>query len=190
MTLPPVPGPEALVEEIVQHEWEMMMEAIAGRPELCQERPGGYRTMREITLSALSPDTLRTYLGELRVARLAGRNLVGEKHSRMEEAAPAPPSNAFVPRIVAIETAWMAELTEGFPFTFRGALSDFARALACELGTLSDPTIMLLYRDTLAAREAGRNLARERYETLFRRLAKGTLEEVEAKERAKVPDAI
>ena len=190
MTLPPVPGPEALVEEIVEREWEMLMEVLSDRPELCQERPGGYRTMREITLSALSPDTLRTYLGELRVARLAGRNLVGEKHARMEEAAPAPPSNAFVPRIVAIESAWMVELCAAFPFTFRGAVADYARALACELGTLSDPTIMLLYRDTLAAREAGRNLARERYETLFRRLAKGTLEEVEERERAKVPDSI
>ncbi len=98
--------------------------------------------------------------------------------------------NPFVPRIVAIETAWMAELCERFPFTFRGALSDFSHALACELATLSDPTVTLLYRDVLGAREAGRNLERERYEALFRRLAKGTLEEVEAKERAKVPDAI
>jgi hypothetical protein len=98
--------------------------------------------------------------------------------------------NPFVPRIAAIQTAWMAELCERFPFTFRGALSDFSHALECELATLSDPTVTLLYRDVLAAREAGRNLERERYETLFRRLAKGTLEEVEAKERARVPDAI
>ena len=49
---------------------------------------------------------------------------------------------------------------------------------------------MLLYRDVLAAREAGRNLERERYEALFRRLAKGTLEEVEEEERGKIPDAI
>ncbi len=190
MTLPPVPGPEVLVEEIVEHEWEMMMEVLSHRPELCQERPGGYRTMREITLSSLSPDTLRTYLGELRRARLAGRNLVGEKHARMEEAAAAAPSNPFVPRIVAIESAWMAQLCAAFPFTFRGAVADYARALACELGTLSDPTVTLLYRDVLAAREAGRNLVRERYETLFRRLARGTLEEVEAKERAEIPDAL
>ena len=189
MTLPPIPGPELLVEEIVQHEWEMMMELIAGRPELCQERPGAFRTMREITNSALSPDTLRSYLGELRRARLAGRNLLEEKTALLASPAPAA-RNPFVPRIVAIETAWMAELTEGFPFTFRGALSDFSHALECELATHSDQTITLLYRDVLAAREAGRNLERERYETLFRRLAKGTLEEVEATQRTNVPDAI
>lgn len=189
MTLPPIPGPELLVEEIVQHEWEMMMELIAGRPELCQERPGTYRTMREITNSALSPDTLRSYLGELRRARLAGRNLLEEKTALMARHTPAT-GNPFAPRIVAIESAWMAELCERFPFTFRGAPSDFARALECELATLSDATLNLLYRDVYAAREAGRNLQRERYETLFRRLAKGTLEEVEATERAKVPDAI
>ncbi len=189
MTLPPIPGPELLVEEIVQHEWEMMMEMIAGRPELCQERPGTFRTMREITNSALSPDTLRSYLGELRQARLAGRNLLEEKLALMARHA-LPARHPFVSRIVAVETAWMAELVERFPFTFRGALSDFSHALACELATLSDPTVTLLYRDVLAAREAGRNLERERYEALFRKLAKGTLEEVEAKERAMVPDSI
>lgn len=189
MTLPPIPGPELLVEEIVQHEWEMMMELIAGRPELCQERPGSFRTMREITVSALAPDTLRSYLGDLRRARLAGRNLLDERLALVASPAPAT-RNQFVPRIVAIATAWMAELSVRFPFTFCGALSDFSHALECELATLSDPTIMLLYRDVLAARETGRNLERERYETLFRRLAKGTLEEVEAKEREKVPDAI
>ena len=145
--------------------------------------------MREITNSALSPDTLRSYLGELRQARLAGRNLLEEKSVLLARTGPAT-RNPFVPRIVAIETAWMAELAERFPFAFRGALSDFSRALECELATLSDPTLTLLYRDVLAAREAGRNLERERYETLFRRLAKGTLEEVEARERAEIPDAI
>jgi hypothetical protein len=189
MTLPPIPGPGLLVEEIVQHEWEMMMEVIANRPELCQERPGTFRTMREITNSALSPDTLRSYLGELRRARLAGRNLLEEKAALLANPAPVA-RNPFVPRIVAIETAWMGELTESFPFTFRGALSDFSRALECELSMLADPTVMLLYRDVLGAREAGRNLQRERYEAFFRKLARGTLEEVEAKERAKIPDAI
>ena len=189
MTLPPAPGPAILVEEIVRHEWEMLMEATADQPGLCQERPGNFRTMREITNSALSTDTLRSYLGELRQARLAGRNLVEEKLALL--ARPAPPvRNPFVPRLVAIETAWMAELCERFPFTFRGALSDFSRALGCELATLSDATITLLYRDVLAAREEGRNLERERYEELFRRTGRGTLEEVEAGERAKVPDAI
>lgn len=189
MTLPPIPGPKLLVEEIVQHEWEMMMEVVAGRPELCQERPGGFRMMREITNSVLSPDTLRSYLGELRQARLAGRNLLEEKLALISGHAPAI-RHPFVSRIVAVETAWMAELSERFPFTFPGALSDFARSLECELATLSDATVTLLYRDVLIAREAGRNLERERYETLFRRLARGTLEEVEAEERARVPDTI
>lgn len=189
MTLPPVRGPELLVEEIVRHEWEMMLEAIEDRPELCQERPGSFRTMREITNAALSPDTLRSYLGELRRARLAGRNLVEERLALLARPAPATGS-PFVPRIAAIETAWMGELVERYPFTFKGALSDFARAAACELATLSDATVTLLYRDVLAAREAGRNLQRERWEAFFRRTGRGTLEEVEATERAKIPDAI
>ncbi len=44
---------------------------------------------------------------------------------------------------------------------------------------------MLLYRDVLAARAAGRNLVRERYENLFAKLGQGTLAEVEAKAREK-----
>lgn len=189
MTLPPVPGPELLVREVVRREWEMMLEAVAGRPEHCQERPGGFRTMREITNSALSPDTLRAYLTDLERARLAGRNLVDERLALL--ARPAVPSrHPFVARIAAIETAWMAELVERFPFTFRGDLADFAHAVACELATLSEGTVTLLYRDLLAAREAGRNLQRERWEAFFRRTGRGALEDVEAAERAKVPDAI
>lgn len=189
MTLPPVPGPELLVAEVVRHEWEMMLDAVDGRPELCQERPGGYRTMREITNAVLSPDTLRAYLSDLERARLAGRNLVDEKLALLARPS-LRPRHPFVARIAAIEAAWMAELAVRHPLTFRGDLADFARAVACELATLSEATVTLVYRDVLAARAAGRNLARERWEAFFRRTGRGTLEEVEAGERAKVPDAI
>ncbi|MBI5440590.1 MAG: DUF4125 family protein [Deltaproteobacteria bacterium] len=149
----------------------MTMEMIVGRPEHCQERPGTLRTMREITNSVYSPDTLRSFLGELRQARLAGRNLLGEKRSLLERRL-SPARNALVPRIIAIEKAWMAELCERFPFTLRGALSDFARVLECELSMLSDPTVMLFYRDVLGARKASRNPQRERDEAFFRKLAR------------------
>lgn len=190
MTLPPIPGSALLVEEIVEHEWAMMMEVVADRPDLFQERPGTFRTMREVTNSALSADTLRSYLGDLRQARLAGRNFFVEKFARIEAKVPPAARHPFAPRIVSVESAWMAQLCEELPFTFPGAVADFALARSCELEALSDATLTLLYRDVLAAREAGRNLLRERYEGLFRKLGKGPLEEVEAKERGKIPDAI
>ena len=55
----------------------------------------------------------------------------------------------------------------------------------CELETFSDTTLTLLYRDVLEAREAGRNLVRERYESLFAKLGQGTLADVEGKAREK-----
>lgn len=189
MTLPDVPGPEVLVREIVRHEWEMLLEAAADRPELVRQRPGTFQLQREIASATLAPDTLRAYLSDLARARLAGRNLLSEKATLVARHAPLA-AHPFVGRIAAIETAWMAELVEQFPFTFKGELAAFSRAVACELALLSETTVTLIYRDVLAAREAGRNLERERYETLFRRLARGTLEEVEAAERAAVPDSI
>jgi len=190
MPVTPIPDRESLLDQIVEREWEMMRAVVSDGRSLCQERPGTFRAMREMSHSVLSRDTLASYLGDLRNAQVEGRNLVTEKYARMEGQIPPVSDCPLIPRIVAIESAWMDALCAAFPHTLQAAATSFARYEACELETYSDTTLTLLYRDVLAAREAGRNLERERYETFFRRLAKGTLEEVEARERATIPDAI
>lgn len=183
MPVTPIPAREALVQEIVDREWEMMRNVVSDGRSLCQERPGTFRAMREMTHSVLSRDTLASYAGDLRNAALEGRNLVTEKYARMEGKIPPVSECPLIARIVAIESAWMHDLCEAFPLTFRSAVTYFERYESCELETFSDATLTLLYRDVLAARESGRNLVRERYESLFGKLGQGTLAEVEEKAR-------
>lgn len=184
MSVSPSPGREALIEEIVAREWAMMQAVVSDGRSLCQQRPGTFRAMRTMTHSVLSRDTLASYLGDLRIAGEDGRNLVTEKYARMEGTIPPLSSSPLIPRIVAIESAWMRGLCGAFPSAFRESVAYFERYASAELETYSDPTLTLLYRDVLAAREAGRNLVRERYENLFASLGEGSLAEVEARARA------
>ncbi|MBK8595813.1 MAG: DUF4125 family protein [Holophagales bacterium] len=179
----PIPDRESLLEQIVGREWDMMKAVVSDGRSLCQERPGTFRAMRRMSHSVLSRDTLASYLGDLRNAEIEGRNLVTEKYARMEGQIPPLSDCPLIPRIVSIEAAWMKELCDTWPLTFHAAAGSFARYESCELETYSDPTLMLLYRDVLAAREGGRNLVRERYEHLFEVQGQGTLADVEAKTR-------
>lgn len=185
MPVTPAPERETLIEEIVDREWDMMKAVVSDGRSLCQERPGTFRAMRGMSHSVLSRDTLASYLGDLRNAFAKGRNLVTEKYARMEGKIPPVSQCPLIPRIVAIELEWMRQLCELFPLTFQPSTASFARYEACELETYSDATLTLLYRDALGAREAGRNLVRERYENLFQTLGQWTLAEVEAKGREK-----
>ncbi len=183
MPVSPIAERDVLTREIVEREWEMMRAVVSDGRSLCQERPGTFRAMREMSHSVLSRDTLASYLGDLRNAQVDGRNLVTEKYARMGGQIPPLSACPLIPRIVAIESAWMEALCTAFPITLQAAVTYFARYEACELETYSDATLTLFYRDVLAAREAGRNLVRERYEHLFRKLGQGTLAEVEARAR-------
>ena len=185
MPVTPVPERSALIEDVVRREWDMMTAVVSDGRSLCQERPGTFRAMREMSHSVLSRDTLASYLGDLRNAEAEGRNLVTEKYARMEGLIPPVSECPLIPRIVAIESAWMKELCDAYPLTFHAAAGTFARYESCELETYSDTTLTLLYRDVLAARETGRNLVRERYESLFEKLGQGTLAEVEARAHEK-----
>ena len=185
MPVTPIPDRESLLDQIVEREWEMMRAVVSDGRSLCQERPGTFRAMREMSHSVLSRDTLASYLGDLRNAQVEGRNLVTEKYARMEGQIPPVSDCPLIPRIVAIESAWMEALCAAFPLTFQAAAGYFARYESCELETYSDTTLTLLYRDVLRAREENRNLVRERYQNLFAKLGQGTLAEVEARAREK-----
>ena len=185
MPVTPIPEREALLEDIVRREWDMMTAVVSDGRSLCQERPGTFRAMREMSHSVLSRDTLASYLGDLRNAEVEGRNLVTEKYARMEEQIPPVSECPLIPRIVAIESAWMKELCDAYPLTFQTAMTYFTRYESCELETYSDTTLTFLYRDVLNAREEGRNLVRERYQNLFEKLGHGTLAEIEEQAREK-----
>ena len=101
----------------------MMRAVVSDGRSLCQERPGTFRAMREMSHSVLSRDTLASYLGDLRNAQVDGRNLVTEKYARMEGQIPPVSDCPLIPRIVAIESAWMKELCAAFPLTLQAAVT-------------------------------------------------------------------
>lgn len=171
---------EQLLNRIVEIELHMFERVRASEPSLCQERPEAFKAMRMMTHSPLSQDTLTSYLNDLHVALGEGKNLMTVKYARMEGKLLSLKENPLIGRIVEIEDRWMKDLAERYPRVVRGG-PEFAEYLTCELETYSDETLELLYRDVTQANQARRNLAEERYDTLFKSLGYASIDEAEAK---------
>ncbi len=173
---------DSLVGRIVAVELQMFERVRTSEPSLCQERPEAFRSMRAMTHSVLSEETLRSYLADLERAAAEGRNLMTLKYARMGGQIPPLKDNPLIAEIVRIESRWMKELAERYPHVIRGG-PDFENYLACELETYSDETIALYHRDVSQAVAEGRNLAEERYNWLFSRIGYGSIAEAERRAR-------
>ena len=169
---------EALIGRIVEIELAMFSRVKAVEPAACQQMPETFRTMRRMSHSALSTDTLESYLQDLQSAVTQGRNLITEKYARMDNLIPPINRNPLIKSIVALESFWLRDLHERFPLAVRcdGRFEVYALG---ELETYSDQTLELYFRDVESAVEAGRNLVEERYEYLHKGLGFASLDEVE-----------
>jgi len=154
-----------LIEAIVEKELEMFVEVNnLGGPAGCQQRPDSFRAMRWMTHSVFPVDYLKSYLDDLAAAREQGINLLTIKYGRMDNLIPRENQSPLVDEIADIEAAWMQELRQASPESFReGNGEGFRRYLSGELETLSPETLAIYQRVVAEAREQGRNLARERY---------------------------
>ncbi|MBM3132759.1 MAG: DUF4125 family protein [Chloroflexi bacterium] len=171
---------EATLKRIVEIELHMFERVKASQPSLCQERPEAFKTMRTMTHSALSAETLASYLDDLYRAMSEGKNLLTLKYARMEGKLVALKDNPLIEELVKTEQRWMAELAEKYPHVIKGG-PGFAPYLSAELETYSDKTLDLYFRDVSNAEKEGRNLAEERYQFLFQKIGYGTLAEAEEK---------
>lgn len=172
-----------LVNRIIEIELNMFMRVRTAEPAACQERPETFRVMREMNHFFYSDETLQSYLDDLEQALVSGRNLLTEKYARMDDLIPPLKDNHLIAKIVGIEQAWMNELRDKYPLTFKNPAEQFGTYLSSELETYSDKTIELIYRDLTGAKEEGKNLAEERYSHLFKRIGYGSIDEVEEKNR-------
>jgi hypothetical protein len=168
-----------LITDIVERELAMFLQVRTSIPSLCQERPETFRTMREMSHTVLAPDTLASYLKDLKSAEKKGRNLLTEKYARMDNIIPPLSDNPLIGEIVAIEADWMEALKHRFPNTFRGDRTPFEIYLCSELETYSDATIALYHRDVSSALKRGDNLTEERYRLLFESLGYTGIDQVE-----------
>jgi hypothetical protein len=108
-----------------------------------------------------------------------------EKYARMDNLIPPLKESPLIDDIVTIESRWMESLAEQYPLSFRGNARGFSRYLTAELETYSDATLEHYHRDVRKAEDDGRNLARERYLTLFTALGFESLDAVEENARKK-----
>lgn len=171
-----------LLDQVIAVETDMFGRVRAAEPSLCQERPETFKTMRAMTHSAVSDETLAAYLQDLEQAQAEGVNLLTLKYARMEGKIGPLKENPEIEQIVGIEEGWMMELAEKYPNTIKGG-PGFGVYLASELETYSDGTLALYLRDVTEAQKQGRNLAEERYNWLFDRIGMGSIEQAEEKAR-------
>ena len=173
---------KALVEEIIERELDMFL-AVKNRggTSHCQERPESFRLMREITHAVLSEAFLESYRNDLLCAEEQGRNFMTEKYALMEALIPPLSADPRIKNLVAAEGAWRDEVAAQFPKSVQPeGHQSFCLYLGCELQTYSHAT-RTAYADCVdTARREGRNLVRERYELLMRKLDYESLETCEA----------
>ena len=109
---------EDLISQILEYEWEMFASVPAkGRSASCREDSKSFRLVRAANFLTWSETTLASYLNDLRLARLEGRNLMTEKYARMEGLIPPLNSEAapLIDRIVRKECQWAEDYLRSGP---------------------------------------------------------------------------
>lgn len=197
---------EALVEEIVRHEWDMFQRTTnEGGRAACQGNWPMFALMRTSQFMPWPVALIRSYLQDLRDAKCEGRNLVEEKYARMmasteperfrRDIAPHIPALdgarvARQERIVARQLDWARDFVAHFPHigaNMRVLSSDqdtlertsYETYLRGELGTYS-PRTLALYEDFVARTQAhGGNLTQQTVAWTMRMAGATSLEEAE-----------
>lgn len=174
------------IDTIIEYEWDMFTNATnAGGRASCQDDRPTFVIMRRAQHEVWAPDTLESYLEDLKAARADGVNLVAIKYARMMEVTfpeeyeqlkdKLPPLSETVQTLAAdisrIHTDWALEAHTRYPRLAamgRPLNSDEANGsrwaaidnyLHSELLTYSERTLRLCLRDTEKAKAEGANLA-------------------------------
>ena len=168
-----------IITSIVEIELDMFLQVRSISTSVCQEQPDAFKVMREMTHSILSPETLNSYLDDLRKAKGGNRNLVTEKYARMANQIPPLKNHPLIQKIVGSESRWLKEFNDTFPHIHNTRGPEFEIYLSSELETYSDKTIALYYQDIVNAQETGINLAEARYNKLAKTLGYPSINQME-----------
>jgi len=170
---------EKIIAKIIKLEQKMFVAVRPLEPAACQHMFKTFYTMRHMSHSVLSMDTLKSYFQDLIIAVATGRNMVTEKYARMDNLIPHLQQNEAIDDIISMETEWMQSLHEKYPLTVRFD-KNFAKYAASELETYSKHTLTLYQRDIAYAYHHGINLVEQRYLILFQGMGFENIEAVEA----------
>ncbi|NQT73691.1 MAG: DUF4125 family protein [Chloroflexi bacterium] len=177
-----------LINRIVELELDMFERVRTAEPSACQEKAETFKSMRSMTHSTLSKETLESYLEDLQQANIENKNLLTLKYARMDGKIPPLKKNPVIDDIVRIEERWMMELSLRYPRIVKGN-PGFGVYLSSELETYSDKTLDLYLGDVTRAENEGRNLSEERYNWLFEKIGYGSITEANEKLRDTKEDA-
>jgi hypothetical protein len=166
---------DKLINEIIEIELDMFKKVNSTIVSPCQEYLKTFKMMRWMSHSVIPDKILASYLEDLKNGRKDGRNFMREKYAKMEGQIPHLNNSKYLEPIVEIESLWMNEVTEKYPKIFKSRKDGFRTYISCELETLSQNTLKMLYEFTMEAKKENRNLVDERYRNLFNKLGK-TLE--------------
>lgn len=177
-----------LIGRIIELELDMFEQVRTAEPSVCQDKPETFKSMRSMSHSALSKETLQSYLEDLQQANIDNKNLLTLKYARMDGKIPPLKKSPAIDEIVRIEEKWMMELSLRYPRVIKGN-PGFSIYLSSELETYSDKTLELYLGDVTRAVDVGRNLSEERYNWLFERIGFGSIKEANEKARDSKEDA-
>jgi len=182
-------GKNELLEHILDMEWEMFVAVKSAQPASCQSSPDKFRAIRASVFEMWSDDILASYLIQLSVAKMQGRNLLTEKYARMDNLIPPLTDSPYIDEIVEISELWHNELQKNYPALYRrccrtmeqtGDGRNFSVYLRSELETYGDNTLELYYANVITAYDQQRNLSIEALQHLIEKSGYKDLEHAES----------
>lgn len=174
-----------LIKQIIQLEWAMFtaVENVGGTAS-CQKDQSTFQIMRQSQAEAWTLEILESYLDDLEMAGMKGRNLMTEKYARMmaytdpeaydaiKDRLPTISSDLedMIEAIVTINTRWQDSIASRYPnlksvgrktnsYEDSKESTSVMTYLRGELGTYSRATIKLIYKYTVEQEKNKVNLA-------------------------------
>lgn len=197
-----------IISEIIDREWRQFqaVENRGGRAG-CQDDRETFKIMRDSQFSVWPRMLLLSYLGDLRSADAAGRNLVAEKYLWMMESTYPEEFEAqkdclrpksygrekMEEKIIGVQVRWMEEYAARYPHLAAGGRAihtsedtlcdtSFETYLRGELSTYSAQTLDLYAQWVDSLKSEGRNMSLEIMEQTVRHYGYKDLEAAEAHE--------
>ena len=180
---------EELLENILDLEWDMFTAVKSVTSVSCQSSPDKFRAIRASVFAIWTDEMLASYLMQLSVAKLVGRNLLTEKYARMDNLIPPLTDSPYIDKIIVINELWQGELQEMYPGLYKrccrtmeetGDGQNFSVYLRSELETYGDATLELYYAHVKNACDQKRNLSIEALRSLIEKSGYKDLEHAES----------
>lgn len=180
---------DALLERVLDLEWEMFIRVKSANPAVCQSAPGKFRAVRGSVFMVWTAEMLAAYLEQIESAKVQGRNLLTEKYARMDNLIPPLTDSPYIDEIVEINEIWQRKLEEKYPHLYKrccrtmeatGDGNNFSIYLRSELETYGDSTLGLYYWNVKNAYDKNLNLSIEALEHLVQKSGYKNLEHAES----------